>query len=985
MSFAERVEARRERREQAERTAAPAPPPVVTIDDDNEPMAPADDDDDAPMPSPVPVHEDDAERAQQQRRRKRAAEVAERREEEKEPALECVPITKAKKEPRAKAPKARAPSPPVVTLDDDDDGGVAPAPPTSEASDIAAWAALEPPGARAAWEGAGFDFDDQLETVISGREDFDVQLALAKAKKCEATARGLRYFVAVATNAPPAADVRITDDVRRALPGVDADYARAKSGALSLMDHLTKLGPERARLAGSMRILDAARGRGDVRATLCGVGAPKCLLKENVVATGVFEFLGSDSRGDTRRDVIEICSLLGATLQADVTQKTTLLIVGLGEKGIGGHRDGKGAAPETSDKYRKASTINSKRTEKRRSENQKRLDRDKAMETNARLKKAYEPAAVPADIKILYEDKFYEFLRSLPAQDDAPAVSTAPATRTAAPLLPPDLGAVRFTHKTRAAHGKGEPGREGSMLADALAPPAGYTFDNGLIVSGEHLDKGFAHSLLQTCACADGADDGRERDLSYIALHWEGEVTGLVPGDVPQKKAVSDPGGWLGSVVAKPGWCTRPTRGDRPGRPFEACREIHVPAAHRVACDRRKPVLGAQFGLLADQLIGKGQCHSKFFLLRFRRFVPGEGPKFLVRLVVSSGNVRPCAYAALPMRRECVGLWWADFPEVKDPAPSPFRDTLLRHTAALVSARTPTTADFALGLAREVTKDGATKTKRLGRTHALRRYAHLVKACTRANFALADAATVRLVASEPGLHSRATNVAADALRVAFAEACVEGGGKPLNCSSVFHSCNGFLAGYGPQRLERLKNDLTPGGGKFHVFWPECGDEQLLKDRAKEDIGRKHASHDRGLEGLKTVCDGGALTRLRVPHSAGQRGADKFVWTPHLMLYVLHDDAGCIKRLLLSSANFSAAAWGYRRSGRFPDDENAAPTDDGALEVRSFELGVCVPPGDPDRAKGGLPFVFPAAAAGQCQKAFIGITSLDQNDRGTLFY
>ena len=128
---------------------------------------------------------------------------------------------------------------------------------------------------------------------------------------------------------------------------------------------------------------------------------------------------------------------------------------------------------------------------------------------------------------------------------------------------------------------------------------------------------------------------------------------------------------------------------------------------------------------------------------------------------------------------------------------------------------------------------------------------------------------------------------------------------------------------------------------------EDGDVQVLKDRAREDVGRKHASRDATLERLKTVCDGEALTRLRVPASAGTRGADKFVWTPHLMLYVLHDDTGGVKRLLLSSANLSMAAWGYRRSGRFPDDENAIPTDDGALEVRSLELGVCMPPGDPD--------------------------------------
>ena len=62
-----------------------------------------------------------------------------------------------------------------------------------------------------------------------------------------------------------------------------------------------------------------------------------------------------------------------------------------------------------------------------------------------------------------------------------------------------------------------------------------------------------------------------------------------------------------------------------------------------------------------------------------------------------------------------------------------------------------------------------------------------------------------------------------------------------------------------------------------------------------------------------------------------------------------------------------------------------PTDEGALEVRSFELGVSVPPADADRAKEDLPFVFPAAAAGQCQREFIGVNSLDRDDRGVMHY
>ena len=85
-------------------------------------------------------------------------------------------------------------------------------------------------------------------------------------------------------------------------------------------------------------------------------------------------------------------------------------------------RNGKGEAPETSEKYRKAVTINSKRAETRRSEEQKRRDREEAMRNNPRLKKPHEVKSVPADIKILYEDKFYELLRSLPAQHDGQVV-----------------------------------------------------------------------------------------------------------------------------------------------------------------------------------------------------------------------------------------------------------------------------------------------------------------------------------------------------------------------------------------------------------------------------------------------------------------------------------------------------------------------------------------------------------------------------------
>ena len=45
--------------------------------------------------------------------------------------------------------------------------------------------------------------------------------------------------------------------------------------------------------------------------------------------------------------------------------------------------------------------------------------------------------------------------------------------------------------------------------ADALAPPGGFTLENALVASGEHLDGAFAHAMLQRCSCADGAGGSR--------------------------------------------------------------------------------------------------------------------------------------------------------------------------------------------------------------------------------------------------------------------------------------------------------------------------------------------------------------------------------------------------------------------------------------------------------------------------------------------
>ena len=84
-----------------------------------------------------------------------------------------------------------------------------------------------------------------------------------------------------------------------------------------------------------------------------------------------------------------------------------------------------------------------------------------------------------------------------------------------------------------------------------------------------------------------------------------------------------------------------------------------------------------------------------------------------------------------------------------------------------------------------------------------------------------------------------------------------------------------------------------------------------------------------------------LVELRLREDViSTREKSGYMASPHLMLYVLHepvptdDDSflPVVRRVLLTSANLSAAPWGYTRSGQ--------------MEIRSFELGVCVRPEQP---------------------------------------
>ena len=100
-------------------------------------------------------------------------------------------------------------------------------------------------------------------------------------------------------------------------------------------------------------------------------------------------------------------------------------------------------------------------------------------------------------------------------------------------------------------------------------------------------------------------------------------------------------------------------------------------------------------------------------------------------------------------------------------------------------------------------------------------------------------------------------------------------------------------------------------------------------------------------------------------------------------YVLHDSHGAVRRALLTSANLSAAAWGRRRSANDPENADACDAK-GALEIRSFELGVCVPVA-PDTGE-GFPFVFPPSSAGDCLYPYVGVRRNDApTDKGYMYF
>ena len=185
---------------------------------------------------------------------------------------------------------------------------------------------------------------------------------------------------------------------------------------------------------------------------------------------------------DTHSIVGGIIRACGGTVASAVAQSTTdALVIGRGEKGEGGKPNGKGERPESSAKYINAFAINERRE-----------------------------AAGKPPILIIYEEALLAFILSAEAETLAEAAGgrakrrsgpAAPKDATDKPYHQPDLRAIRFTSIAQQAHGRGEPGAKGGVLADALAARR-LQPQNGPCRRAER----------QSDVCLDGPPDGERVD-----------------------------------------------------------------------------------------------------------------------------------------------------------------------------------------------------------------------------------------------------------------------------------------------------------------------------------------------------------------------------------------------------------------------------------------------------------------------------------------
>ena len=758
-----------------------------------------------------------------------------------------------------------------------------------------------------------------------------------------------------------------------------------------------------------------------------------------VVMTGVMLLSNGDLSTDTHAEVralVRRLGVLGLPGGGVTKSETDVLIVGRGEKGENGKPNGKGEAAESSAKYAAALKFNaewSERHKKRAAEHASSCPdaaADGAAAGSAAATAATATAAATAaaataaaaqcstagsvdrpPIAIVYEEDVWAFALSEGARELVRAragrpqrLACPPREKTMPPMHKPDLRAIRYSSISQQAHGRGEPGVKGSVLADALAAPEGYSLMSALIAA-QSVDPSFVWTMLQTASVSDGAPS--KMQPSIILIDWVPDPTRRAHSDgqpwqppiaadpilTPEEAGPSEyllcassaerPAGAAGlaaglelqsgsirpslemqsgsiwpSLEMQSGsiWLGSEMLEDRSRSGTLRLRDGGNTHLEAICACRQKPLIRHAYRVSADTTIeaGHGQMHSKFWLLHFAS-VHDDGRE-VVRLVVSSANAQAGAYGGMPGRRSLCGLWWADFvcsaTDASPPPPSPLRTTLLHHVQGLLASKK---------------RHGAGSLE--NRTAAERLWRETLRgALERADTSPADAAGTTLISHVPGTypHAMATPGSPEAislqaslrgcelldamsevqprslprcelppmglpaLRECFHRA-LRHPSERLDCSVLAHCASGWSAGGdGAQRFSQWCEAAAPNGGHVTFHWPRRGDSSILGS-ARAAAPREGFHECRTPEWLIAL----PMVQLALRTDILPADNSGYQATPHLMLYVLHEplpadgQPPAIRRLLLTSANLSAAPWGYVRSGE--------------IEIRNFELGVCVAP------------------------------------------
>ncbi|KAH8050243.1 hypothetical protein JL720_15435 [Aureococcus anophagefferens] len=330
-------------------------------------------------------------------------------------------------------------------------------------------------GVRELWEATGSTWGAARRDHAPPRR---LRLAAMEAQAAElrTKALGLAFLAAEARGRSGL----YNDEQRTHAPDVEVLARRAAAGTLSLAEAVVAGSGAFAHASAFRKLADEVwrHGARSIEA------AENCLAGHKVCFTGVFETIGRN-RPDTQGHIRELTARFGGICDG-VRELDGGPRRGPRREGRGRPPRRQGESPTTSSKYRNALKENEKRGKKEAAE-QRSFDEQAAKIAAKKARKPYEKRKYPA----------------------------------------PSLDEIRYTPRTGAMHGRGEVGA--GALADALAAPKGFTLDNAL-APGEQLDGIFAHTMLQRCACADGAggkhddDDGAAMEYceSYVTVQWSG-------------------------------------------------------------------------------------------------------------------------------------------------------------------------------------------------------------------------------------------------------------------------------------------------------------------------------------------------------------------------------------------------------------------------------------------------------------------------------